>query len=460
MRVVCIMVDTFRYDFLGAAGHKLRLTPELDKFASHSFFFERAYISSFPTVPNREDTFCGKYSFPFHGWGPLPEDAVPVAQILSDKGYITQLITDTPHLLGSGHGYHRGFVGYHWNRGNECDIYMTRCNYAFPQVMPLEKTRLTSVLGNPLVNLHHWINAEQHGEEETFAATTSKLASKWIEDNYKVKNFFLWVDMFECHEPWCPPSYYVERLDPGYKGSPIEYPNYHYSDAYTKAELKNMQANYAGEIALTSKWVGHILRKLEDVGIYDDTLVMFMSDHGTYLGERRRTGKFLLSRPDDVITPWPQYDEVNKIPLIIKLPGQSKGKRIKKIVQPVDILPTILDYARLKPPVELHGHSMRPLLEGNTRGWPRRYAYSTFSIRAEEPNFWTSVYSSNWCLNVGGYAHEEPELFDLKRDPGMKRNVYKSNKSVARKIGLDYVAFLRSVGTDEDKVRAIEQKFV
>lgn len=459
MRIVCIMIDTLRYDYLGAAGDPRGLTPEIDKLASHSHFCARAYISSFPTVPNREDMFCGTYSFPFHGWGPLPEDAVPAAEILSDKGYITQLITDTPHLLGSGHGYHRGFLGYHWNRGNECDIYLTRCNHEFPQVMDREKTRLTSVLGNPLVNLHHWINADRVAEEETFVASTARLTSKWIEDNYKVKDFFLWVDTFECHEPWCPPSYYVERFDPGYKGQPAQYPNYHYADAYTKAELRNMEASYAGEVALTSKWVGHILRKLEDVGIYDDTLVIFTADHGTYLGERNRTGKFLMTRPDDEITPWPQYDEVNQMPLIVKLPGQTKAKRIKQVVQPVDVLPTILDLTKVKTRLDCHGHSMRPLFEGRGK-WPRKYAYSTFSLRAKEPNFWTSINARDWCLNVGGYADDKPELFDLRRDRGMKRDVCKPNVKVANKIGTDYVKFLRSVGTDEDKIEVIESKFV
>ena len=459
MRVVCIMIDTLRYDHLGCAGDGRGLTPEIDKLAAHSCFCERGYISSFPTVPNREDCFCGTYSFPFHGWGPLPEDATPAAEILSDKGYVTQLITDTPHLLGSGHGYHRGFLGYHWNRGNECDIYLTRCNHELPQIMDREKTRLTSLLGNPLVNLHHWINADKIGEQKSFPATTAQLASKWIEDNYKVQDFFLWVDMFECHEPWCPPQYYVDRFDPGYKGKPAEYPNYHYASAYTKAELHNMQANYAGEVALTSKWVGYILRKLEDVGIYDDTLVVFTADHGTYLGERNRTGKFLLTRPDDVITPWPQYDDVNRMPLIIKLPGQTKPKRIRHIVQPVDMLPTILDLAKVKTGLNFHGSSMRPILPGGRGRWPRKYAYSTFSIRADEPNFWTSINARDWAMNVGGYADEKPELFDLKRDPHMKRNVYRSHKPIAEKMGLDYVAFLRSLGTDEDKVAAIACKF-
>ncbi|MEW6357348.1 MAG: sulfatase-like hydrolase/transferase [Planctomycetota bacterium] len=457
MRMIFLMVDTLRYDHLGAAGNPNGYTPELDKLAEHSFFFENYYISSFPTVPNREDTMCGTYSFPDHGWGPLPADAVPIAQILNDKKYICQLITDTPHLIGRGHGYHRGFHAYHWLRGNECDTYLTRLNHEFKQTMPYEKTRMDeSYFGHPLVDLHCWINAERAWEEESFVAETAKTVSKWIEDNSKVKDVFLWVDDFECHEPWVPPQYYLDRLDPSYKGFPVAYPNYGPSSVYTRAELRNMQMRYAGEVCLTSKWMGHILRKLQDVGIYDDSLIVFQADHGTYLGDRGRTGKFHLDRKTRKIVPWPQYDEINHIPLMIKLPAQKKGKRIREIVQPVDLLPTILDLAGQKVALDFHGHSLKPLLQGRKAKWPRKYAYSTFSIRAEEPNFWTTITTKGWSMNVGGYQSDDPELFDRKKDPGQKRNIVKSNKQTAGRMLKDYITFLESVDTDADKVAFYE----
>jgi len=469
MRFVFVMIDTLRYDFLGCYGNTEGLTPELDRLADDAFVFDNSYISSFPTVPNREDIFTGKYSFPHHGWGPLPADAVTMAEIFTDGNYLTQLIADTPHIMGRQYGYQRGFQAYHWIRGHENDCYLTRYNHPFRQMMPYDKTRMDELYfkniphpdlpGHPLVDFHFWINEERlRHEEGYFAATTGRETSKWIEDNYKCEDFVLWVDTFECHEPYAPPPYYVERLDPKYKGAPMLYPDDGPADKYTAAELRNMRARYAGEVALTSKWVGHLIRKLEDVGIYDDTVIVLTSDHGTYLGEHSRTGKFLLDHETQEITPWPQYDEVHKVPLLIKMPGQTRSRRIKQVVQPVDFLPTILDFAKLRTDVELEGHSLRPLLEGKSVKWPRQYAYGGFSIRDQEPNFWTMVTGRGWCMNTGGDSDEEPELFNLRVDPAQKKNVYRQNKEVAQAMGRAYLRFLESVETAPEKLEIVAKK--
>ncbi len=469
MRFVFIMIDTLRADFLGCYGDRNGYTPELDALAAESFVFDNAYLSSFPTVPNREDIFTGRYGFPHHGWGPLPADAVTMAEIFTDAGYLTQLITDTPHLIGRQYGYQRGFQAYHWIRGHENDVYLTRYNHPFEQMMPYDKTRMDELYfrniphpkldGHPLVDFHFWINRERLTEEQKyFVATTAQDTSQWIEDNYKCDDLVLWVDTFECHEPFAPPEYYVERFDPGYKGDPMYYPDDGPADKYTKAELRNMRARFAGEVALTSKWVGYIVRKLQDVGIYDDTMVVVTADHGTYLGEHNRTGKFLLDDEQN-IAPWPQYDEVHKVPLIIKMPGQTKGKRVKQMVQPVDFLPTLLDLAKKKVDLAFEGHSLKPIFEGSRTKWPRDYAYGGFSIRDYEPNFWTMVTGKGWCMNTGGSADDAPELFNLKADPGQRKDVYKQNRSIARKMGLAYVEFLESCGAAPEKLELVARKF-
>ena len=469
MRFVFIMVDTLRTDFLGCYGDRNGYTPELDALAAESVVFDNCYISSFPTVPNREDIFTGNYGFPHHGWGPLPADAVTMAEVFTDLGYLTQLITDTPHLIGRHYGYQRGFQAYHWIRGHENDVYLTRYNHPFRQMMPYDKTRLDELYfrniphptldGHPLVDFHFWINQERLAEEQKyFVATTAQDTSTWIEDNYKCPNSLLWVDTFECHEPFAPPEYYVERLDPTYRGDPMYYPDDGYADKYTKPELANMRARYAGEVALTSKWVGYIIRKLQDVGVYDDAMIVVTSDHGTYLGEHNRTGKFLLNEEQE-ITPWPQYDEVHRVPLLVKMPGQAKGRRVKQLVQPVDFLPTMLDLAGAKVDLTFEGVSLKPVLEHTRAAWPRKYAYGGFSIRDHEPNFWTMVTGRGWCMNTGGSADDEPELFDLKADPGQERNVYRQHKAVARKMGRAYVEFLEECHAEREKLEVVERKF-
>ncbi|OPZ13302.1 MAG: Arylsulfatase [candidate division BRC1 bacterium ADurb.BinA364] len=459
MRIVFIMLDTFRYDALAMGGAKLNCAPDLNEFARSACFFEHQYVSSFPTVPNREDIMTGKYSFPHRGWGPLPRESRAMAEIFRDAGYLTQLICDTPHLIGSGHQYHRGFRGYNWIRGNECDIYMTKYNHPIPSAMPKDKTRIDAILfDHYLADLQLWINPEAANEQETFAAKTGRAASQWIEDNYKCRDFLLWIDMFELHEPYIPPLYLREKYDPDYKGKPMVYPRYGDCGPCTPEEIRNMAMLYAGEVELTSKWVGYILRKLRDTGIYDDTLVAVTSDHGHYIGEHNRMGKFWLAGPKrNVIAPWIQYDEVNRIPLIVKMPGQSRGRRIRELTQPVDYLPTLLDLAKIDSGLALDGLSLAGPLLGKKTAWPRTQTYSSFSIRDRHPNFWTAINTPKWQLHLGGEAGDGPVLYDRALGPANETNIAKENPRVVRRMGGEYLRFLESVGTADAKIELMRQ---
>ena len=102
----------------------------------------------------------------------------------------------------------------------------------------------------------------------------------------------MYLDFFDPHEPWDPPDFYIEKYQPGYKGDPMILPNYGLADAYTPDELENFRARYKGEVEMVSKWLGRVFRQMKDVGVYDDSLIIFTSDHGTMFGEHNSVGKF------------------------------------------------------------------------------------------------------------------------------------------------------------------------
>jgi len=444
---------------LGYVGKKPIKTPELDDLAKNGFLFPRNYVSSFPTIPDREDLFTGKYSFPFHGWQPLGKDAVTLAQILQQNGYLTQLIADTPHLMGREANYNRGFTGYYWIRGQEGDIYLTHCNDEIKNLIPYKKTRYQPgrALSPALVDLHKWINYQWKWEEDRFMAQTARTASKWLEENYKVDNFFLWVDCFDAHEPWDPPEYLVEQYHPGYKGIPMLHPNYGPASVYTKEELKNLKAHYMGEVTLVSKWLGHIIRKLKDIGIYEETLVMFTTDHGMYVGEHNRCGKSNICA-EDKRGPWPLYEEIAHIPLIIKLPGQQKSGVCQELVQPPDILPTILDLGKIKEKLPIHGHSLTPLLEGKGN-WPRDYAFSSSALAQQKGSIpWTTVTTKQWTLLTGGKPSDKPELYNVEEDPSQERNLIEKHPEVAREMFAKLLKFLQRVGTEQQKIAILKER--
>ena len=468
-RFICLMSDTFRYDYLGCLRMKDIKTPELDEFTEDSLFFSNYYVSSFPTIPCRDDLFCGRYSFPYHGWQPLEKEALVMAEIFRSKGYLTQLIADTPHLMGRGYNYNRGFTGYYWIRGQESDMPFTHCNYEIKRMTPLEKTRQHPVLsridpvhfgGYTSDDIHNWVNRDWRWEEDRFVARTARTASKWIEENYKLDNFLLWIDFFDPHEPWDPPEYLVDIYDPDYTGIPMTHPNYGSARFYTEKELKNLQAHYAAEASLVSKWIGYLIHKIKDVGIYEDSMIIFMSDHGMYLGEHERTGKSGV-KGSDIPGPWPLYQEITHIPLIIHAPKIEKGRICNKLVQPPDLLPTLLDLAKIRNPGTTQGHSLASLLMEENNDWPRRYAFSSQgplgeNVQGNQP--WTTVTDQNWTFLIGGSKAEKPQLYNIKDDPEEKNNLYGKRPKIENEMSQALMKFLKFMDIDDSKLRSIRRK--
>jgi arylsulfatase A-like enzyme len=450
MNILVIVSDTFRYDYLGANGNPWIKTPELDAFARGAVSFDRCFVSSFPTIPTRTDWFTGRYGFPFHGWRPLDPQATILSGELAAAGYVNQLIADCPHLMNGTNHFQRGFHGFEWIRGQEGDTPLTWLNHPIPEVMPLAKTRQRPMpFGAPLVSKHAWQNRWWDGEEDTFVARTCRTACRWLEQNYQAEKFFLWVDCFDVHEPWDAPRYLVDLYaDPAYDGAPMCHPNYGPASDYTEAELANLRAHYAGEVTLVSKHIGRLLRMVEDTGLMERTAIFFMADHGMYLGEHDRTGKSNIS-DHDTRGSWPLYEEVAHIPLVIHVPGVTGGRRIDALVQPPDIMPTILDLAGAPLPKEMHGHSLAPLLRGEAGDWPRRIAVSGFDLpRGQGPNGpKVTVTSEEWTLVAAAEGHAPPELFHRLSDPGQTRDVIGEHPDVARELHAQLGAFLKGVGS-------------
>lgn len=450
MNFIVIVSDTFRYDYLGANGNPWIKTPELDAFSRRAVNFDRCTISSFPTVPTRTDWFTGRYSFPFHGWQPLDPKATVLAGVLGDAGSVNQLITDCPHLMNATQNFQRGFHGAEWIRGQEGDTPLTWMNHPLPEIVPFEKTRQRPIkFGATLVNLHRWQNRWWDGEEDTFVARTCRTAAHWLEHNYKAEQFLLWVDCFDVHEPWDPPEYLVRLYDrSGYDGPPMLHPNYGPATDYTEAELNNLRAHYAGEVTLVSKHVGRLLRMAEDTGLLDHTTILFMADHGMYLGEHNRCGKSNIS-PHDERGSWPFYEQLAHVPLMIYTPGVEGGRRVSAPVQPPDIMPTLLDLAGVAAPPGLHGHSLVPLLRGEERGWRRRAAISGTDLTRGEGKSGpkVTVTDPEWSLLLGADGHCAPELYHRPSDPGQQENVIGAHAEVAVGLHKELMAFLREVGS-------------
>lgn len=456
--IILLITDTFRYDNLLQRNREMTVhTPQLDRFAAemavevHGF-----HTGSFPTIPHRTEIATGRTGWPHYGWQPLDlSSRNHIASILGRAGYATQLICDCPHLFPA--RFDRGFEAAYHIRGQEGDRPLLHLNDPLTEIMPKSKTRTQpEYRGGTLADLHDWTNRRPRLESEMFPARTAETAVRWLEENWKSGPFFLWVDFFDPHEPWNPPEYLVRRYDPEYAGTPMIHPNYGPSDAYTPQELRNLRAHYAAEAELVDRWIGRVLQKIDDLQLWDSSVVVVTSDHGMSLGEHRRTGKSNIHEKDDRF--WPIYPEIAHVPFLVAAPGLPRGAGVAAFGLPTDFLPTVAELAevRLEPPEPFQGRSMAAVLHDG-RGTHRQYVVSGCHARSQDgraPRRCCTPFVRNerWGYAPIG-ADGKPELYDLAADPLAATDIAERHPDVVRDMHSLLVEFLREAGAAEEALR-------
>jgi len=455
MKVIYIMADTLRRDHLGAYGNDWIHTPSLDRLASESAVFDNAYIGSFPTVPNRRDTLLGHgdIGLPFNRWKTLERQEVTLPERLADKNIPSMWIGDTQNNVTGGINMYKGYTAWYLNRGQEGDPYWIDANVPLEWPVPHELIRYTAQRWHQvLINRAH-----RQIETDWFAPGTYSTAIKWLERNYKREDFFLWIDTFDPHEPWDPPQHYVDMYDPGYTGRVFEAPTYGLRRmmGITDREIQHIRARYAGEVTMVDTWLGQLLGAIERLGIAEETLVVFTSDHGTMLDTPGDNG--LICKPNTVgadgmvmsagrplkkpIRYFPIFENVARIPLMVRLPGMKKGKRIKAIVQPWDLTVTILDAFGIPKPSELIGESLLPLIRGERRRI-RDAAICGTNVLAQ-------AMTGRWIYTVWR-GQREPSLIDLDADSLAETNVFDDHPDVAKRLHGTIVRFMSQQNISEE----------
>ena len=451
--VVLIVCDTFRRDHLGAYGNPRIRTPNLDRFAAQSAIFDHHLVGSFPTMPARADILTGRFSYTFMGWEPLPAGLGTLPGALSAAGFLTMGVVDTPFFIRGGYGYDRGFDDFIWVRGQGDD---TR---------PHERAdaRLT------------W-----RSEADRLVARTMTAAETWLERHYR-ERFFLYVDSWDPHEPWDAPEYYAALYEPGYDGRQL-YPTYGKwrESGLTEDDVATAHATYCGEVTMVDRWVGRLLDKLDVLGIADETVVLFTSDHGFFFGEHGYFGKAewfhdpgAKVTADADVPEWlpeswlltvgwsPLYQELTRIPLLVRGPRIAPSWK-RAVTSAPDLAPTILELVGLDVPEEMDGRSFRGVLEGGpdehrpfvVSSWPLYFAEGEMTTAVDSrPRRIASympltVTTPTRSLILGG-ATEPPELYDLERDPGEETNVWAEYADEGVMLAEDAVAFLEACATPE-----------
>ncbi len=442
MNFVVIMNDTLRPDYLSAYGNDWVKTPVAEKFASEAAVFDHAYCGSWPTIPNRTDLLTGRFGEPIHCWLPLDYGEVTLPRLLGDDDYVTQLILDTPHLIQGGHNFDYPFHAWRFIRGQEVDHFaMDHDPIEFP-FSDYSKIRKPPANTNFAQYLRNMRERNAKSEEDWPTWETYQTAVTWLEKNYKQENFFLWIDAFDPHEPPNPPQKYVDMYDKDYDGD--VFMTHIEADKCTEAELHHTKCRYAGTVTFVDRCVGRVLQAIDDLGLREDTCVVWLSDHGTHVGEHHRMmGKTY------------QFDEVARTVFMVRMPGTKvAGQHFDHKVQPADLAPTLLEMAGKPVPDCMQGISFLPLLEGKEFK-TREVAITAGTPRIGKNNLFIGARDGRWVLN--DYADNDDRiLYDMENDPEQTVNVAKDHPEVVERLHQAVVEFLKTHDAQEQLVRLWE----
>jgi iduronate 2-sulfatase len=416
--VLFIAVDDMNND-LGCYGHPLVKSPNIDKLAARGVRFDRAYCQYPLCSPSRSSLMTG-----------LRPDTTRVFDLqYKFRQGIPEVVT-LSQLFGKS-GYYSARVGKIYHYGNPGDIGTSGLDdpqswQEFYNPAGTDKTALESDVINytPKRGLGSSMSllADKAGKDEEH--TDGKVATQAIEllEKHKDKPFFLAVGFYKPHCPWIAPQKYFDMYPLSDIALPPVAPDFE-KNALVPALLstkpwpyfgvkedearKAKQAYYA-TISFVDAQIGRVVDALDRLGLRENTVIVFWSDHGYHLGEHGLWMKMSC------------YEESARVPLIIAPPAaKSAGKTSKRTVELIDLYPTLADLAGLDAPKSLQGASLRPLLDDPGAEWKRpaftqvqRGAFPGHSVRTERWRY------TEWDRGAKG-----AELYDHESDPQELKNL-------------------------------------
>lgn len=434
------MLDSLRKDHVGCYGNKWIKTPNIDKLAKESVIFTRGFPEALPTIPVRRALLTGMRTFPCRGytwrkgdvveipgWEPIPEEQVTMPEIFRHYGYKTALYTSTYHLFKPSMNLHRGFDCWEWIRGQEVDPYRLTLEGDVEDSKILRSELAYGCVGHSLAfclpNMMDW-----EKEEDWFPPRTFGKAIEWLERYHRGNKFLLMVDEFDPHEPWNAPKDILDLYfdTESYKGRRII--NTHGGPhKFREGELEYTKAQYAGEVTLCDKYVGKLLDKVKELGLWDNTIIVLVSDHGHNIMDHGVMHKI----------PSHMYPELMDLVFMIRHPDEEfAGKICDAYVGHQDILPTLLALTGLTSPKKLDGENLWDWVTSE-RNDGRTYATSIFGNRV-------------WCRDED-YAYisdldgNRTKLYDLKKDPEQRINIAKERPDICEKM---YARILKDADGD------------
>jgi len=372
MNVVLISMDSVRQDHVGAYGHRpefapdIQVTPHLDALAQEGVVFDEAWATTSWTLPSHMTILTG-LSDATHG---VVHDFVrldplrhTLAEQFSAAGYATAGFYSGPYL-DQKYGFEKGFDYYAsgmmpdgereaWMQARSLELAAAkRANGQPDAITPADISGLRDRLSHeditsPRINEQGLTFLDTHGDEP----------------------FFLFLHYFDAHYDHIPDKAEPglgERFDPSYAGNfppdrwyfnpavrTIDQRTGRPTQQIGDRDLRHIMAMYDAEIHWVDRHIGEIVQKLKDLGVYDNTIIAVISDHGDEFFEHGNIGHRTTL-----------FAEVLKIPFILRVPDEARaGARVEELVRTYDLAPSLLDYAGLGEMPEAEGQSVRSFVD-------------------------------------------------------------------------------------------------
>ncbi len=457
--VLLILADELRADALGCYGNAICQTPNLDRLASQGTLLEQCMVTQPTCTPSRASILTGCYASALRSrmvGCETPDDPRFLPRVLRAAGYRTASIGKI-HLVpqgaepeavanarqADGTVDYYGFEHVDLVNGHGMQCWGPGYNDWLDARVPDAKARIAAAEAvTPGVNVakiktSRWaLPPEAHAGEYLVARAEAYLRDATDRD----APFFLHLSFNDPHhpftvpEPWAgmyrpadmPPPLPPVSADQG--ATPLQLNVLHggatgFDDGthadhligtppadYAQIAIEDWQATkavYYGMVSLLDDQIGRILRVLDETGLAEDTLVVFVSDHGEYLGDHGFCGKGF------------HYDSVIRTPVLARGPGIAANQRVRGVASTVDLAPTLLAFAGVREPDALQGVSMLPAWRGED-GLPRQ-AVLTENDDDFVPMRMRTLTDAKWKISL--YAGEsDGELYDRERDPDERIN--------------------------------------
>jgi arylsulfatase len=400
MNVIFIAIDTLRADHLSCYGYSKKTSPNLDRMAAEGVLLEKCFSPSSFTHPGFTTMLTGNYPIThtvvrMPAARPIPHDTVMLPEVLHANGYLT---TAVDNLNGGGRKVPA------WWFGKGYDIYI---NYS-------RLPSRISAAGNTMAHVN-------------------EVAVPLLRE-IKSRDFFMFLHCWDTHRTYSPPPPYSEMWFSGDEdkgvnystadrplGEPLPVP----SEKQRNADMTYTISQYDGALTYADAEIGKLVETLEELNIYDKTIMIVTSDHGEALGEH---GAYTIHRF--------MYDPSTHIPLIFRCPELLPGGRsAPALTHLVDIPPTILDLLGIDIPGYMEGRTLKPVLTGETdQQYPQLFLFSIApnirrGVRTHTHKFIRRVPN---CPATDGWP--DKELYDLRSDPGETNNIIDSDQGTAAEL--------------------------